>query len=155
MRKRHRYTLFLAGAAAAALAVVPAAIGGGHQDLLRSGVAGSVGPGGPKINEVLPAGKPWVVNRHSTIRLKRNGELRAKVRGLVIPIFPTPNPLAGPHGLVAAVACNGAVVAMTDGVDFSAAGDGKIREKLDLPSPCLAPAVFFVTPTGAYIAASG
>jgi len=155
MRKRHRYTVFLAGAAAAALVVVPAAIGGGHQDLLRSGVAGSVGPGGPTLDKVAPAGKPWVANRHSTIRLRRNGELRAKVRGLVIPDFAVPNPLAGPHGLVAAVACNGMVVAMTDGVDYSAAGDGNIRQKLDLPSPCLAPAVFFLAPNGSYIAASG
>jgi len=155
MEKRRGYGALVLGAAVAALAIVPVAMGGDHQDLLRSGIAGSPGPASPMLDGVSAAGKPWVTNRHSTVRLKRNGELRAKVRGLVIPNFTPPNPLAGPHGLVAAVACNGAVVAMTDGVNFSARGNGNIRQKLHLPSPCLTPAVLFVTPTGAYIAADG
>src|SRR5262245_59003430 len=90
MQRRKSYSALLAGAAVAALAIVPAAIGGGHQDLLRSGVAGShplPAQGGDGVNlfGVDPGGKPWVANRHSSIRVKRNGDARIRVFGLVIP----------------------------------------------------------------------
>jgi hypothetical protein len=161
MRKRNGYAALIAGAAVAALAIVPAAIGDGHSDLLRSGIAGSTPltatPPGPVLFGISPAGAPWVANRHSSIRVKRNGDVRIKVRGLVIPgrVAPDlPNPLPT---LVAAVVCNGdGVGAMkTDPVSFSANGNANIRQKLKLPKPCLAPAVLFLTPGGAYIGASG
>jgi hypothetical protein len=161
MRKRNGYAALIAGAAVAALAIVPAAIGDGHQDLLRSGIAGSTPltatPPGPVLFGISPAGAPWVANRHSSIRVKRNGDVRIKVRGLVIPgrVPPDlPNPLPT---LVAAVVCNGDGVGavMTDAVSFSPNGNANIRQKLKLPKPCLAPAVLFLTPTGAYIGASG
>src|SRR3954471_12133930 len=162
MRKRNGYVALVVGAAVAALAVVPVAIGGGHQDLLRSGIAGSTPltatPPGPMLFGINPARAPWVANRHSSIRVKRNGDVRIKVRGFVIPgrVAPDlPNPLPT---LVAAVVCNGdGVGAMkTRPVPFSANGNANIRQKLTLPKPCLAPAVLFLTPDGtAYIGASG
>jgi hypothetical protein len=86
--------------------------------------------------------------------VKRNGDTRIKVRGLVIPNRTPGNPLST---LVAAVVCNGDGVGavMTDAVPFSPNGNANIRQKLNLPKPCLAPAVLFLTPTGAYIGASG
>jgi hypothetical protein len=156
MRKRQRYTVFLAGAAVAALAIVPAAIGGGHQDLLRSGVAGSTplpaqGGTGVSLFGVDPGSKPWVANRHSSIRVKRNGELRIKVFGLVIP--GVGNPL---QTLVASLVCNGMVVAATDPVPFSPEGNARFRGKFMVPKPCLAPAILLrVNKDGPYIGASG
>jgi hypothetical protein len=155
MRKRQRYSVFLAGAAVAALAVVPAAIGGSRQDLLRSGVAGStpVAQGGAVLFGVNPGGKPWVANRHSSIRVKRNGTVRIKVFGLVIPGNTPPNPLPQ---LVASLVCNGMVVAATDPVPFSPDGNASFRDKFKVPKPCLAPAILLrVNATGAYIGASG
>ena len=163
MRTRHRYTVFLAGAAATALAVVPAAIGDGHQDLLRSGVAGSTplsppgpAPGGPQLFEINPGGKPWVANRHSSIRVKRNGEARIKVFGLVIPGNTPPNPLTG--GLVASLVCNGMVVDHLGPVPFSPDGDAMFRGKFMVPKPCVAPVILFrpnAADTAPYIGASG
>jgi hypothetical protein len=156
MRKRHRYTVFLAGAAVAALAIVPAAIGGGHQDLLRSGVAGShplpaQGGDGVTLFAVDPGGKPWVANRHSSIRVKRNGDARIKVFGLVIPGVGNPLPT-----LVASLVCNGMVVAATDPVPFSPDGNARFRHKFDVPKRCLAPAILLrVNAGGPYIGASG
>jgi hypothetical protein len=155
MRKRNGYVALVAGAAVAALAVVPVAIGDGHQDLLRSGIAGSVGPGGPPIFDVGPAGAPWVANRHSTIRVKRNGDVRIKVRGFIIPnrVPPLlPNPIGT---LAASIFCGGKLAATTESVPFSPDGNANIRDKVKLPKPCLAPAVLFLAPTGAYIGASG
>jgi hypothetical protein len=159
MRKHHRYTVFLAGAAVTALVVVPAAIGGGHQDLLRSGVAGST-PLPPNGDGVMlfginPGGKPWVANRHSSIRVKRNGEVRIKVFGLVIPGNTPPNPLPS---LVASLVCNGMVVAATDPVPFSPDGNASFRDKFKVPKPCLAPAILLRPNAAAaapYIGASG
>jgi hypothetical protein len=157
MRQRHRYTVFLAGAAATALAIVPAAIGGGKQDLLRSGVAGSTpaADGGPVLFWINPGGKPWVANRHSSIRVKRGGEVRIKVFGLVIPGNTPPNPLTT---LVASLVCNGTVVAATDPVPFSPDGNATFRDKLTVPKPCVAP-VILLRPNAAaaapYIGASG
>jgi hypothetical protein len=158
MRKRHRYTVFLAGAAAVALAIVPAAIGGGHQDLLRSGVAGStpLPPLGTGVTlfGVDPGGAPWVANRHSSIRVKRNGEARIKVFGLVIPGSNPPNPVK--TGLVASLVCNGAVVDTMGPVPFSPDGNAKFRGKFMVSKPCLAPAVLLrVNAAGPYIGASG
>ena len=156
MRKHHRYTVFLAGAAAAALAIVPAAIGGSNQDLLRSGVAGSTpAPTGPVLFGINPGGKPWVANRHSSIRVKRNGEVRIKVFGLVIPGNTPPNPVPT---LVASLVCNGVVVAATDPVPFSPDGNAMFRDKLMVPTPCVAPVILLrpnATAAAPYIGASG
>jgi hypothetical protein len=156
MRERQRYSVLLAGAAVAALAIVPAAIGGSHQDLLRSGVAGSTPlPDGAVIFEVNPGGKPWVANRHSSIRVKRNGEVRIKVVGLVIPGNTPPNPVPQ---LVATLFCNGMPVAATDPVPFSPDGNARFRDRFKVPKPCVAP-VILLRPSAAddapYIGASG
>ncbi len=101
MRKRHRYTVFLAGAAVAALAIVPVAIGDGQAGsapLRRRRLhAAEPARGGPvaRLFGINPGGKPWVANRHSSIRVKRNGDARIKVFGLVIPGNTPPNPLHG------------------------------------------------------------
>jgi len=156
MRKRQRYSVFLAGAAVAALAIVPAAIGGSHRDLLRSGVAGSTPlPDGAAIFDVDPGGKPWVANRHSSIRVKRNGEVRIRVVGLVIPGNTPPNPVPQ---LVATLFCNGMPVAATDPVPFSPDGNARFRDRFKVPKPCVAP-VILLRPSAAddapYIGASG
>ena len=158
MGKRNRYVALVLGAAIIALAVVPAAIGDGKQDLLRSGVAGSTpAPDGPVLFGVSPGGKPWVADRHSSIRVERDGDVRVKVRGLVIPVAPFngTNPVAT---LAASLVCNGMVVATTDAVPFSPAGDASIRAEMDIPTPCLAPVVLLrpsAAPAAPYIAASG
>ncbi len=154
MRKRNRYAALVLGVAIAALAAVPAAIGHGKHDLLRSGIVGST-PDGPVLFGVSPGGKPWVANRHSRVRVERDGDVRIKVRGLVIPVAPFngTNPIAT---LAASLICNGMVVGTTDTVPFSPAGDANIRAEMDVPTPCLAPAVLLrPSAVGPYIGASG
>jgi hypothetical protein len=158
MRKRNGYAALVVGAAVAALAVVPGAIGSDKPDLLRSGVAGSTPltatPPGPILFDVSPGGAPWVANRHSSIRVERDGDVRIKVRGLIIPDGRVPpNPL---KTLVASLVCNGAVVATTDPVPFSPEGNANIRQEVMVPKPCVAPVVLLrPTAVGPYIGASG
>ena len=74
--------------------------GNGHGNgdtLLRSTLAPSV-PGDPTFHGVGPGSVQWVLQR-GEVRLKRNGEFRLRLRGLVIPSPPgdnTPGPVT--HG---------------------------------------------------------
>jgi hypothetical protein len=136
-------------------------------NLLRSDLFGSQ-PLGPTLFGVAPGGKPWVL-RHGEARVRRDGRIEVRVRGLVIPADPptttvASNPLPA---LAATLVCNGAAVGTTAPAPFSPAGDARIDATLDLSAlqgkPCLAPAVLINPAPGAaptadpthYIAASG
>jgi hypothetical protein len=103
----------------------------------------------------------WVVDRGEA-RVRRNGRVRVRVEGLVIPTPPQngTNPLSN---IAASVYCGGTLVDTTAAVPFSPAGDARIEATLKaaLPSPCLTPAVLLnPAPNGAvnaavYIAATG
>jgi len=122
--------------------------------VLRTGIVGS-SLGGPVLFGANPGGAPWQTDR-GRVRLHADGDLDVRVRGLVIPTAPfngtNPVPM-----LSASLVCNGAVVATTATVPFSAAGNARIQTQVALPQPCLAPAVL-IRPnasTTVYIAASG
>lgn len=167
---------------AAALSVVALAAGGstafadhghsGHHDghhhdhhggkVLRSKLFGSTPrPDGPVLFGVNPGGAPWVIDR-SKVEVRRDGRVKARIEGLVIPTAPQngTNPLSA---LAATVYCGGMAVGTTGAVRFSTDGDARIDEQLDaaLPKPCLVPAVLInpapngVVNTAAYIAATG
>jgi len=137
----------------------------GHRhggDVLRSDLFGSqVAPTGPVLFGVNPGGAPWVIARGEA-RVRRNGRVKVRVEGLVIPTPPSngTNPLSN---IAASVYCGGTLVATTDPVPFSPAGDARIDATLKaaVPSPCLAPAVLLnpapggVVAARTYIAASG
>lgn len=136
----------------------------GHRhggDVLRSDVFGSQ-PAGPTLfGTVKPGGAPWVIDRGEA-RVRRNGRVKVRVEGLVIPTPPQngTNPLPG---IAATVFCGGKAVGTTKTVPFSTAGDARIRDRLaaPIPSPCVVPAVLLNPQLGAavnpgvYIAATG
>jgi hypothetical protein len=162
---------------AAALSVVALAAGGstafadhghhgghheGHHDgkVLRSKLFGSTPrPDGPVLFNVNPGGAPWVVAR-SKVEVRRDGRVKARIEGLVIPPQNNTNPLSN---LAATVYCGGTAVGTTSAVPFSREGDARIDESLAaaLPKPCLVPAVLInpapngVINTATYIAATG
>jgi hypothetical protein len=116
----------------------------------------------PAIHGVAAGGLPWALGRGS-VRLSRNGELRVKIRGLVIPVAhgTFPAGVASPVTTVtASLYCapdSSAAVATTASAPISASGDARIEDDLTLPATCLAPIVL-VHPNGglaAYIASSG
>ncbi|MEA2254690.1 MAG: hypothetical protein QOG35_735 [Solirubrobacteraceae bacterium] len=113
--------------------------------IIKSDLFGSQ-PDGPVLFTVAPGGKPWVINRGEA-RVKRNGRIKVKVRGLVIPADASTNTPAGNPlpALAATLFCNGQAVGTTAPVAFSPTGDARIDQRLDLTSlqgkPCLVPAV--------------
>jgi hypothetical protein len=101
--------------------------------------------GGLALFGVAGGGVPWVIDE-GRATLTAGGRLHVEVEGLVLATTHT-NPI--PTGR-AIVACGGVAVASTESVAFSTSGNAEIDATVALPSPCLAPAVFFagVTPNG-------
>lgn len=147
--------------AAAALVFALAASGSSREDgngetLLSASLAPSV-PTDPAFHGISPGGVPWVLSSGS-VRIKADGEVDLRLRGLVIPALGT----AGPVTTVSASLLCGAnaqagPTATTGSVPLSPSGDARIDETVTLPATCLAPIVV-VHPNGGvtrYIAVSG
>lgn len=152
MRRRTRSLLAVA-AAAALLAVPMAASADEHGgDLLRGTIVGNIAPseGGQPIAGIASAGASWVLTS-SDVRVRADGELRLKVRGLVVRntgVNPRPTLFAG-------LACGGVLGATTEGVPFSPTGDAVIRQNIAVPATCADPQVLaLLAPGGPYIGAS-
>jgi hypothetical protein len=111
-------------------------------------------PTDPELNDVQPGGVPWVIDR-GDVKIKRDGRIRLKVRGLVIPTLGNAGQVTS---ISASIACADDPPAdETQTAPLSQSGDGKIKDDLNLPSTCLGPRVF-VHPNGnegVYIAISG
>jgi hypothetical protein len=132
---------------------------GGHGDraLLDTSLAPSV-PSDPMLNGASAGGAPWVLERGEAV-LKRDGRLRVRIRGLVIPTAPgngTPGPVMT---VSASLYCGGSSTATgtTPPAPISSGGDASMEGPVSLPAKCLAPTVL-VHPNGAagvYIAATG
>jgi hypothetical protein len=93
---------------------------------------------------VAGGGVAWVIDEGSAT-ITAGGRLHVEVQGLVLATTHV-NPIATGRAIVA---CGGVAVASTDAVPFSSAGDAEVDATVSLPSPCLAPAVFFAGVTGA------
>ena len=140
--------------------------GNGHgsngNTLLRSTLAPSV-PGDPTFHGVGPGSVQWVLQR-GEVRLKRNGEFRLRLRGLVIPSPPGDNTPGPVNTVNASLYCGedtgpppNTPAATTDQVPISRQGDADINTTITVPSMCLTP-VILVHPNGspgAYISLEG
>ncbi len=140
--------------------------GNGHGNgntLLRSTLAPSQ-PDDPPFHGNGPGKVPWVL-QSGEVRLKRNGQFRLRLRGLVIP-SPDGNNTPGPVNTVnASLYCGqdtpgpppNTPAATTDQVPISRQGDADIDTTISVPATCLTP-VILVHPNGAdgtYIALEG
>lgn len=92
---------------------------------------------GVAIAGVGSGGAPWVVRRGFAV-LTDDGRLRADVRGLILPSTGNTGPVTE---VSASVVCGGTVVATSAAVPLSTKGDAEIHAKLQIPTPCFAPAV--------------
>lgn len=116
----------------------------------------------------LPGGGlPWVLRRAKG-KLRSDGRLDVRVEGLVLARrAPVPAPLRGTNPVPqfrAVVSCltrdaAGTGVAtvnrFTNPVPATPDGDARIRARVALPAPCVAPVVFVTSPAGAWFASTG
>jgi hypothetical protein len=125
--------------------------------LLDASLAPSV-PSDPVLNGASAGGAPWVLERGEAV-LTRDGRLRVRVRGLVIPTAPG-NGTPGPVTTVSASLYCGAsstATGTTPSAPISTDGDASMEGQVSVPAKCLAPTVL-IHPNGAagvYIAATG
>lgn len=121
-----------------------------------------VGAANP-IRGVAGGGLPWEI-KEGKGRLRADGRLRVKVEGLVLARRdPVPanlqgtNPIPQFRAIVSCATADPAMGAnvMTDLVPASPRGDARIRTRVDLPEPCIAPIVFVTSPTNAWFAVTG
>jgi hypothetical protein len=131
-----RPALALGAALLLVLATVSSASAGGRK-VFSSTMVG-IPTGGLALFGVAGGGIPWVIDE-GRATLTADGRLHVEVEGLVLATNHT-NPIATGRAIVA---CGGAAVASTDAVPFSSTGDAEVDATVSLPSPCLAPAVFF------------
>ncbi len=103
---------------------------------------------GTTLSGVTAGGLPWEI-AHGSAQLYSNGRLHVQVQGLVLAAGA--NAGINPIGTAEAIVTCGDAVAATSGVvPYSRQGDATINQTVQLPSQCLAPAVFFagMTPAG-------
>ena len=133
--------------------------------VLAVGNVASAAAGGPKILDARMAaiptsslvldrltggGVPWVIDEGHA-KLFADGRLEVDIEGLVIAATGV-NPVASGHAIVT---CNGGPAATSPNVPFSPTGDAEVVTQVALPTPCLAPAVFFTTGTDRWLAVTG
>jgi hypothetical protein len=99
---------------------------------------------------VTGAGAPWTIAQGSAT-LTSDGRLHVEVQGLVLTSNGT-NPV---NTGKAVVACDGETPVITDAVPFSDQGNATVNAVVSLPSPCLAPVVFFTNASGRWFAVTG
>jgi hypothetical protein len=100
--------------------------------------------GGLVINGVTGGGAPWVMDQGTAV-LSGDGRLFVNVSHLVLASNHT-NPVQTGRAIVT---CAGQAPITTGTVPFSSDGNATIATAVRLPSPCLAPTVFFAAVTGA------
>lgn len=148
MIRRIRFLLALAVLVVLTAATVATADASGRKVFSSSMVA--LTTPGTVVAGVTGAGAPWIIEEGSAT-LTAGGRLHVEVQGLVLTATGG-NPVTTGR---AVVSCGGAVAATTDAVPFSATGDAEVEATVSLPSPCLAPAVFFTSTGGKWFAVTG
>lgn len=112
-------------------------------------------PNFPVLHGVSTDKSPWLLKK-GTVRLRSNGELQVKIRGLIIPSLGTAGPVTT---IQAALYCANETVAGGTSASFplSESGDATIETTMTVPLLCLAPAVL-ITPNenpAVYISETG
>jgi hypothetical protein len=106
--------------------------------LFRSDVIGS----NPNtvIGGVQSGGAPWTVQRGSAA-LDSDRRLRVELVGLILTNLGNPGPVKNISASLVCGGTGGSVVATTDAVPLSGAGDAEIESRITVPSTCVGPVV--------------
>ncbi|MEK6228933.1 MAG: hypothetical protein AABM31_06365 [Actinomycetota bacterium] len=166
--KRALVTIFVAGSSALSMILAVGALGSDKSHhgkrhgapLIEESLAPSQ-PTDPTFHGVSPGGAPWVLKR-GEVRLKSDGKLTLRVKGLVIPDPPGDGTPGQVTTISASLYCGAdsdtTAADTTQQVPISRRGDARIRDtSFTVPSTCLAPVVL-VHPNGItvrYIAVDG
>ncbi|WP_157574779.1 hypothetical protein [Jiangella muralis] len=162
----------LASLATAALVALPASGGHGHSkgrtvveaDTMVAVDGPYVGAANP-IRGVNGGGLPWQLDK-AEVELSSNGRIEVEVDDLVLleaaPVPPDRQGVNPAPNFVAVVSClttvDGVATTVnvaTDPFPASTGGDSEIKDRVDLPEPCIAPVVFVGPNATTWFAATG
>ncbi|GAA2758363.1 hypothetical protein [Actinopolymorpha rutila] len=150
------------------LPMAAASAGGGRKLLSFDELAPVTEPytgAGNAIRGVPGGGLPWEIgSTHGDLR--SDGRLQVRVEGLVLARrAPVPverqgtNPAPAFKAVVSCLSTSQGVATTVNLATASAPatpdGDATIKDRIDLPSPCIAPIVFVTSPDGAWFAVTG
>ncbi len=130
--------------------------------LIKEALAPSLPPPtDPPFHGVPPGAFPWTL-KFGDLRLKSDGHLDLRVKGLIIPSMGTPGPVSA---IVAVLYCgadsNITPVATSTPAPLSSKGDARIHDtSFNVPPTCLAPVILVQpyasgAPVHVYIAVDG
>jgi hypothetical protein len=136
MPRRLRLGLAMVVLAALTIGSVATTTAGGPK-VLDARLVG-IPTGGLVLHGLTGGGVPWTIDE-GRAKLFADGRLEVEVQGLTL--LNGTNPIANGR---AVVTCSSVAAASSPIVPFSAAGDAAVTAVVELPSPCLAPAVFFM-----------
>jgi hypothetical protein len=136
-----RLAAFSAVLGALVLGSVSATIAGGPK-VLDARMVG-IPTNGLVLHGIAGGGVPWAIDE-GRAKLFADGRLQVEVNGLVVASSGV-NPVATGRAIVT---CSSVAVASSAAVPFSPTGDAVVDTTINLPSTCLAPAVFFAGITG-------
>lgn len=143
-----RIRLALLGAAVATTFIVGSVLADPGTKVIDASMVGiPPASAGQTLLGVAGGGIAWTLDKGSA-KLYSNGHLEVDVDHLVLAAGPAIGTNPVPTGR-AIVVCNADTIVMTDTVPFSPDGNAKVRTDISLPSPCLAPVIFFAGQTGA------
>ncbi|GAA2722125.1 hypothetical protein [Cellulomonas aerilata] len=144
-----RTTRKTTSAAVAAVALAATILTGGPASasghtILRDGFEGNLVPG-PTIAGVPSAGRPWILDDSSRVRVREDGRITVNIRGL---IFANGDPNPVPF-VAASLVCGGAVVDSTEPFDLSVPkGNGHTSQRISVPDDCDDPVVLIRNASG-------
>jgi hypothetical protein len=131
-----------------------AADSNGHGGKILDTTLAGIPVAGQVLLGVPGGGRPWTLVRGDA-KLWADGSIDLKVHGLLLGPGGT-NEGTNPVTLGRAiVVCNGVDKVLSETVPFDADGDARVKTTLTLPSPCLAPVIFFGSAGGSWFAVSG
>jgi hypothetical protein len=136
----------LVGAAIATVLAVGSVTADPGTKLIDGSMTG-IPTAGQTLLGIPGGGVPWTLDRGDA-RLFADGRLQVAVDHLVLAAGAAVGTNPIPTGRAIVVCNGGADVVMTDTVPFSPDGDAQVDTTVSLPSPCLAPVVFFAGQTG-------
>jgi hypothetical protein len=132
------------------------AVGASDSRLISFDSMTGVAVGGTNVQNdrgIFSGGAPWVITSGKG-SVDRQGDVKVRVRGLIIPVLNPPhNPITAFSATVSCLTPDGVMNVTTGPFAASAEGDSTIKATVALPQACNSPEVFvgFTKPNGQFV----
>jgi threonine dehydratase len=95
---------------------------------------------GQHVAGVASGGAPWKVSK-GEVSVSTNGRIEVEVKGLLIATGTAVNTVGPVTMVMTSLVCGDVVAASTKAVALTTTGNAEIQDTIQVPSPCIAPAV--------------